>query len=115
MSFLGAPGRASTGDQIVGFDLYEYWVDIDPLALVAGTTYWLSIVNNSLENGGDTWAWASSDFSSVNGAARLVDGDDWSSGFDHAFNLTGNPIPEPNAALIFGVGLIVVGRAMREK
>ena len=103
--FTGNPGRADTGfdhTPLSGLfiaDLYEYWVEVPALTLTAGTTYWLSIVNNTSDDDNDTWAWVtSSTGGGGNGHERAADGDVWTvhapetGGREYAFNLT---VPEP--------------------
>ena len=54
-TFTGIVVSTADGD----FEMYEYEVDISPVALLGNTKYWLSIVNNTQETvsfGG--WAWA---------------------------------------------------------
>jgi hypothetical protein len=42
-----AVNRADTGVDLFGLDLFSYAVDIAPLTLAAGTTFWLSIFNDT--------------------------------------------------------------------
>jgi hypothetical protein len=101
---VGNVSRTFTGDNVVGFDVYEYDVDVAPIALAPGTTYWLSIVNDSANNpGGDGWFWATSDGLAGNGHQRFGDGVGWDiAGAEFAFNLTGAAIPEPASLAVFG-------------
>ena len=120
--FSGVAMRTDTGDDDpFDLDIYEYRVDIDPLMLDADTTYWMSVFNDAVPNGGDPWFWATSDASSGTGNAAFTDGDgnawllehrDW----ELAFGLGGDDlptIPEPSAALVFGIGCLVVGGKVR--
>ena len=83
--------------------------------LEADTTYWLSIVNNTVGTS-NTWAWGIESFATGNALSRSTDGDNWSTDpFNLAFRLTGPAIPEPTAALLFGSGFAVVGLAARRR
>ena len=101
---------------VVSFsNVLEYSVDISPITLQADTTYWLSIVNNTVGSP-ETWAWGIEYFDSGNNLFRMIDGDDWGTGvFNLAFNLTGPAIPEPTAAILFSTGFAVVGLAARRR
>jgi len=121
--FTGAAMRTDTGlDDSFGLDIYEYSVDIDPVTLQGDTTYWLSIFNDAVPNGGDPWFWATSDATSGTGnsAFAVGEGSPWiaeMNNFELAFNLTGAsaPIPEPGAAFVFSVGCLFVSGASRRR
>lgn len=136
----GSAGRTATGDQIrveqssiiIGepptydtFDVYKYWVDIAPLPLVAGTRYWLSVVNNTTANPDHDWMWVhSATGNATDNVFRFSDAEAWfvsansNARFDLAFNLTGDitgNIPEPSTLAIFGLGLAGLGFMRRRK
>jgi len=118
---LGQPVRVDTGlDQTEGgetFDIYQYTLEIAGEPLLADTPYWLSIQNDTTSSGGN-WFWATT-AGAGNAAATAGDGNLWFrdlNRFALAFNVSGSsPIPEPSAALVFGMGWIVVSGAIRRR
>jgi hypothetical protein len=105
---VGAVGRNSFNN------IFEYWVDIPEITLAADTTYWLSITNDISTN----WAWHEGEGTGSGHVFRANDNDSWTfdlSSRDLAFNLTGPSVPEPSGVLLFGVGMLVVGRAIRRR
>lgn len=87
-------------------DIYNYSAAIPSTMLVAGTTYWLSVVNNTTGHI-DDWLWENS-VSTGSNAFRNGDGNGWTS-FDTelAFQLIYAPVPEPEtyAMMLAGLGL----------
>ena len=74
------------------------------VSLTAGTTYWLSIVNNVGTSNLNDWGWAAS---SINGSAasRSFDTDSWvNNNGDFQFQLTS--VPVPGAIWFLGSGLL---------
>ena len=100
------------------YDLFSYWVDIDPLVLLPNTFYLLSIFNDTTGHI-NSWSWSRSSTNSGVGvsafrAASLEspDGNPWNplSG-DMAFHLTA--VPEPTTLLALGLGLAGLGFARK--
>lgn len=107
---VGAANRTSTGLQITGFyDVYAYSVSIPSFVATAGTTYWLSVVNNG---GPNAWYWS---FDNGGNGVSTEFGSSWSNvGDRHAFQLSDDvPVPEPGTLLLVGSG--IVGMALRRR
>lgn len=93
-----------------GGTVYQYEADlVPPLSLVPGTTYYLSILNNT----GSAWGWLEND--SVGGGGshwfRSSDGSPWSlsvRGTDFSFELesAAAAVPEPASWALMGLGLL---------
>lgn len=85
-------------------DEYEYWLDISPLELLADTVYWISILNVAAGSEAN-YDWSNSLWSG-NAMFRVEDGGTWSAaGREMAFNLTGQPVPEPSTLALIGLCL----------
>jgi hypothetical protein len=117
---VGEISGVDTGiNDSIGHDVYEFSVAIAPISLTAGTTYWLSIVNDTCVSGVfGCWGWFASDSGSQ--ASRSSDDTYWSESaqVDLAFRLTSamsamGAVPEPGAAQVFGIGCVIVGAATR--
>ena len=111
---LSGLSRADTGTSQISYssEMYEYDATSD-ISLPAGT-YFLSIYDTA-SNPGNAFAWATSkaitydptyDAWYLNWTSQS-----WGGSFNVglAFNLTGEPVPEPISMIFFGTGLVAVG------
>lgn len=116
--FSGPVTRTLDGD-IFGIPFYSYSVDVDPIALTPGTSYWLSIINDTSGFGDPSfnWLWATSDSNNGTGHQRdLPLPNNWR-GIDQefAFNLTNDNLPVggvplPGSLLLMLPGLLWLRR-----
>lgn len=121
LDFNGAANRTATGDSVFGFDIYTYSLDISALVLTAGTTYWLSIVNETTAATGYDWYWSTADELAGNGVFRnedaLSNGVWFAENRELAFYLTGPgappSVPVPGTLLLVGPALLLLGRRRR--
>jgi hypothetical protein len=106
---IGNPGRADTGIDITGSDLFAYSASVAPIVLAPGTVFWLSIFNSTSADSDDNWFWAMQD-ALGNSVERGNPADPWIPqvppvGNRQDFQLTGpTAIPEPS-----GLGLLAIG------
>jgi hypothetical protein len=111
---VGSVSRIATGEVSGILPVYEYSTFIPPFAAVGGTTYWLEIYNNALD---DNWFWAA-DFGTGNLAASSEGS--WGRASDEVtFQLTNDAAtvtPEPSSLSIWGLlGAICVAVIIRSK
>lgn len=124
MFSVGAGSRTDTGSDVGGSsDLFEYKYDLSSITLTSGTTYWLSILNDTTSAPGADWYWATSNSSSGDDQFRDLNSGSpgpWGSTSDgepvtreHAYNLTGpdsTSVPDAGSTLPL-LGLALAGLA----
>jgi hypothetical protein len=116
---LGNPGRMETGVNSFGHEVYAYSAILpSPVTLEGGTTYWLSIVNNTVGDGDDNWYWQRVTRFSGDVRERNNDASPWIPGSDSgvlAFNLQGVVVPEPATWALMLFGAVFLPLVAREE
>ncbi len=87
--------RTDTGVDLFGLDVFNYNISIPPFSATAGTTYWISIYNNTIP--GISWSWSRI----VGGGTAIASTDlglnwDLPLGGEFDFRLTASAIPCSN-------------------
>ena len=101
--------KVDSGVDHNGYNIFQYDVGGLNIALNANTTYWLSIVNDTVADS-DSWCWAGILFDG-NSFWRQLDGDNWNS-LNHRWDFTltddvAEPIvPEPASVALLLTGLL---------
>ncbi|MFO1498639.1 MAG: choice-of-anchor R domain-containing protein [Verrucomicrobiota bacterium] len=118
---VGAPARIDTGVNLfVSLDIFSYQFDLlAPIVLPTGTTYWLSILNDTAGDPGGEWVWATSNQLAGDDQSRLLHSGSpgpWGSlHVELAYQLTGltsSSVPDAGGTLpllgaaLFGFGLL---------
>lgn len=112
---VGAPTRTDTGVNLfLSIDIFAYEYDLPiPIALTAGTTYWLSILNDTTGDPGGEWLWATSNGLSGDDHSRNLNAgapDPWGDlEVEFAYHLTG---PDPSGVPDAGSTLPLLGTAL---
>ena len=104
---VGNPGRTDTGTVTTsGSNLFAYEVDIAPVALAPGTTFWISIFNDTTVDTDDNWFWGMRD-QLGNSRTRPDSTSAWFAQNDaHEFSLTGGAVPEPSSVALLALASI---------
>jgi hypothetical protein len=111
---VGIVDYIDTGVQMplnTDLDVYEYWSFIDPFHVTGGVTYWMEVYNNI----NTSWYWSFTYNVAGNGVSTELNSTWINVNDEHAFQLTGAPVPEPATMLLLGTGLVGVAGAARRK
>lgn len=95
---------------LFGLDVYDYFATIPAITLLPNETYFLSIVNNTV-NDSDDWLWDVSNPVAGNGRFRPGPGDPWITvRSELTFKLYGEPVALPSTASLFILGILALAR-----
>lgn len=119
-SFEEAVTATATGSNALGiFPEYEYTMSIDPLALTAGTTYWIGIVNDitipfkgAVEEP-NAWFWSTSNVQTGDAHQKALIA--WIDvNVELAYELHGpGVVPEPATMTLLGAGIVALAARRR--
>jgi hypothetical protein len=93
---------------------FKHQIDLtDPLALDAGTTYWISISARSIDGSGDAWQWQDADPTDTISTSWSYADNRWLyfEDTDSAFELIS--VPTPASSLMLTTGLAIFSRRRR--
>jgi hypothetical protein len=111
--------RIGTGVSAFGLDEYAYGLNITPIFLTPGT-YWLGLHNGPLTTSiGANFYWETTAANATLTGREdetPFDVDGWSAtSSEHAFYLTGDPVPEPGTLFLIGTGITGLGLLRRRQ
>jgi hypothetical protein len=105
---IGNVPRVDTGvNASFGSDIFSYSANVAPIPLAPGTTFWMSIFNNTAADTNDNWFWGMTD-AAGNGAFRSDQVSAWTTiGFRTDFTLTGPlAVSEPSSLALLSIAVI---------
>jgi hypothetical protein len=107
-SLLADIDRVDTGVSTAhGNRLYQYTATFTDLPLSSGTTYWLSIVNDTSNDPDDDWVWAGRHQTGIFFGRSFDDGHNWdASPGSFSFSLAGAVVPEPSSFSLTVLGCL---------
>jgi hypothetical protein len=114
---IGNPGRTDTGlDTSFGSDIFAYSADVAPTALTPGTTFWMSIFNNTSADTDDDWFWGMQD-AVGNSFTRSSQAAPWTPiNNRHDFQLSGPlAVSEPSVLALLAIGIVGLLGCRREQ
>jgi len=100
-----------------GVHVYEVTFDlITPLALSAGSTYWLELQGIADTSGAQTIAWTDFNGAVIGASSQQSVNGTYTGpiGADRAFELLGTPVPTPGTIFLLGLGLLGIARSVKK-